>query len=295
MAMNKAFSFCYLKLFKLEFFKTNLSIRILMKAMIFSIFLFTSLYAYSAETPKKLSCLSAREYITTVRFLRSNKAFGLQEKQIQSYADKVSLGCSGASQRFIQVIKLLTKMGIDSNTSMKNALHFASKDEKFTEVFIEIFRQAYDPKRLDLDVLNAMKISLKLTAEFSGNPETALADYKKLVTFCLEKKSMDLPTPKCAFLAMDIASLNQEFDKPVAEPFIALMTFLQEESKGPKLDRNAALKIAQDVIKYGPIAPENFINGYEFSISKNGLSRGLNDAISFGKLMAQRSSKLESK
>ena len=82
----------------------------------------------TAPLEKKISnCLSAREYITTVNYFRTNKDFGLSEKEIQKTADKVSMGCSGASQRFIKIVKVLTKMGIDTRSSIENGFSFVNK------------------------------------------------------------------------------------------------------------------------------------------------------------------------
>jgi hypothetical protein len=246
-------------------------------------------------TPNIKTCLSSREYITTVKFLRDKKEYQLTEQQIKITADTVSKGCSGSSQQFIKIMKLLTKMGIDSGSSLKTALNFVHKEENFAKAFIEIFRQTYDPSYLDLDALSAMKISLQLSAQYKGDVDKSLSDFRALVGYCLNNKSMELPTSRCAQLATKITMLGQDFIDPISTPFINLMSFLQENDKGPKFDKNTSLKISEAVLKYGPVAERNFKQAYVFATSKDGLAYDFKTAISFAKKMAKRSvMKLES-
>lgn len=266
-------------------------------AMLFSLVISSTLWANSPtdnNVQKKDICLAAREYITTVTYLRDNKDFGLSNKEIIDTADKVSTGCSGSSQRFIKVLTLLSKMGVDTRSSISSSLAFVDKDDKFTKVFIEIYRRAYDPKYLDLDVLTSMKISLKLSAQYTGNIDKSLKDFTALVDFCLKNQSMDLPRPICAKLATDIATLGQDFEKPIAKPFIKLIHFLQDHKNGPKLDRNNSLKVAKNVIKFGPISVKNFEQAYNFAVSKKGLDYTIKQAIPFAIKISSRSIKLES-
>lgn len=252
---------------------------------------FSTITLASKPNTKLTTCLSSREYITTFKFLRSQKELQLSEKQITSTADQVSKGCSGSSQNFIKIMKLLTKMGIDSGSSLKTALSFVSKDESHTKAFIEIFRQTYDPKFLDLDALSALKISIKLSAEYKGEVTKALKDFQELVQYCLKNKTMELPNVQCAKIATEVTMLGQRFNEEVASPFVDLMYFLQEDKKGPLLDKNNSLDIAKFIFKFGPIAQKNFKQAYLFAVSKKGLSSSTQMAIVFAKEMATRSFK----
>lgn len=264
-----------------------------MKTLIlFSVVLGSTLSFAANKDAKPIdNCLSAREYITTVNYFRKNKDFGLNEKEIQKIADKVSTGCSGASQRFIKVIKVLTKLGIDTRSSINNAYSFIDQTDDYTKVFIEVYKHAYDPKYMDLDALTAMKISLELSTQYKGDVKKSLKDYKHLVEFCLENKSMELPTPKCALVASKITKLGENFEKPIAKPFVKLIKFLQDDKKGPKLDRNKSMKIAQEVISHGPYAFENFKQAFIFATSKSGLGKSVNQALPFAKTLAKRTIK----
>jgi hypothetical protein len=254
---------------------------------------------FAATTPstkvvqKITDCLSAREYITTVNYFRKNKDFGLSEKEIQITADKVSMGCSGASQRFIKIVKVLTKMGIDTRSSIDNGFNFVNRNDDYTDVFIEIYKHTYDPKYLDLDALTAMKISLDLSTDYKGNVKKSLKDFKDLVEFCVKNKSMELPTPSCARVAAQVTRLGEDFKKPIAKPFIELIHFLQDKKKGPQLNRNVSMKIAQEVIKNGPTAVKNFKQGYLFAVSKKGLGRTIKQALPLATNLANRTIKTD--
>lgn len=238
---------------------------------------------------RKQSCLSTREYITTIRFLREKQEYGLSEKEMVLIADQTSMGCSGASQRFINVLSLLTKMGIDTRSSVKTALAFTDKKDKFAKVFIKIFRHVYDTKYLNQDIQTSLKISLDIVMGYTENVDKALKDFRKLVGFCLKDTSMGLATPKCAYLASEMTLLGKNYPSSIAKPFIELVYFLQNDKNGPSLDRNSSIKLIRQVIKYGPVSVRNFKEAYAFAMSKKGLSLGLKGSLNFAKKMAERS------
>jgi len=249
--------------------------------------------AYASKEAKPLdelkSCESTKEYVTTVQFLRDKKDYGLKNGDILKIADEISLGCSGASERFIKVTTLLTKVGIDTKSALETAKKFAAKGDSFVEAFITIFKQTYSSSELDLDALNAMNISTKLSVEFDGTVEHAVSDFNDLAQFCKDRKEMDLPVPQCAQMATRITRLGQKYDEAIAEPFIKLVKFLEESKKGPEQPKSQVIKIAEKVIANGPLASENFINAYKYGVKKDGLGISDKDAIAFGIKMSKRS------
>lgn len=253
----------------------------------------TSVLANTATAEKLVPCEATKEYVTTVEFLRDKKDYGLKNSQIYKVADEISKGCSGASQRFIKVSNLLTKVGVDSASAIIHAKKFSKKEDAFVDAFVAIFKQTYSEKNLDLDALNSLRISLKLSVEFSGNIEVAVKDFNELVEFCKDRKEMDLPLPKCAQLATRITRLGQKYDEAIAPPFIKLVKFLEESSKGPKQPKSNVIKIAENVMKYGPVAANNFIDAYKYAIKKEGLGFSEAQAIKFGQKLASRSFKSE--
>ncbi len=244
----------------------------------------TELHLFSNDD----QCLSTREYITTYKFLKDKKEYGLKEQELQKTADTVSQGCSGSSQRFINVLKTLVKLGVDTRSSIEYAINFIHKSDAYTEVFIEVFKRSYDPVYLNLDALTSLKMSLRLSKDYKGKLENSLSDFKELVDFCLDDDSMKLSVPKCGQIAMNITALGEKFEEPIADAFINAFKFIQEDKEGPQLVKSKALAISQKIITNGPIAVDNFKKFYLFATSKKGLGKTAKDALSQALILAER-------
>jgi len=262
------------------------------KCMVLFLVFSSGLFAAKNKDSKSLkSCLSAREYITAIEFLRDFKDLQVTDKTARTYADYVSQGCSGAGQRFIKVATLLTKVGVDSKSALESARSFIHQSDKVVEAFIKTYKVSYEEDFLDLDALSAMRISLSLSSQFKGKPEIAREDFKQLAIYCKDKDKLDLPLPTCAKLATDIALLSEHFNKPIAKSFIDLLEFASQESDGPGLDLKSALETSQELIKYGPKAHINFKQAYKYGVKKSGLGLSAKNALRFAKNIAKRSSK----
>lgn len=263
--------------------------------VIFLLSLFFCSLVFSAVPNKNDAheyCHSSKEYITTVQYLRDKKEYGLSEKEILDAADEVSKGCINASQRFINTTRVLTKLGVDTRFTIKTALKFASKTDLHSQTFIEIFKYAYNPDKLDLDVYNAIEIALKLSIELDGNLQFAVENYKELVSFCVKNKSLELPLPECAKLASDLSLQAKNFDRPMAKDFKKLTYFLKEDKKGPGLSLKESIDISKKVIANGPTATENFQQAFQFASAKMGLKLSHQDALKFAQKMTERSTKM---
>ncbi len=234
-------------------------------------------------------CKSSREYITTFNFFTKNKEFGLNQDEIKKTSFEVSKGCTNASQRFIKIFKLLTEVGIDTRTSIKYAQDFAQLKDQFTEAFITLFKFTYNPDLLDLNVLDALEITLALTKNQKDSIKKTMADFEDLVEYCLEHESMELPHKKCASIAMQVTLTGQKYKIKMAKSFIQFLDFLQENKKGPQIDKTAALSRTLELINYGPLSYKNFSQAYSFAISKTGLKYSTVDAMKFATQMAKKS------
>lgn len=267
-----------------------------MKKFTLTFFLFlttTHTVMASNSEPKLFSakdqCLATREFITTFHFLKKNKDFGLSQEEINITANKVSKGCTGSSQRFINVLKVLTKMGIDTRSSIDYALNFTDKTDGYTQVFVEVFRRSYDPKYLNLDALTSLKMSLRLSKDYKGILKNSESDFKKLVEFCLKEEILKLSNPSCGQLSAKIAALGESFEDPIAKYYIEVIKFLQEDKAGPKLDKNQTLKYAERIITNGPLAVENFIQAFKFATNKKKLGYTAKQALAFSIGLAESS------
>lgn len=263
---------------------------------LFFIFSATAKPVETSSLPEfKEQCSAAKEYVTTLNFLREHKEFSIQHQDALKVASDVSKGCSGASLRFIQIVNLLTKAGIDSGTAILTGKEFAFQSNEKTESFIAIFKGSFLKKFLDMDLLSSKKIALELTIGLKKAPEIVGQDFAAIANFCAQNKGLDLPKTQCAQYALNVIKDADQFEGPIAPPFLELFNFLTEEGHGPKATTYDALKLAESVLKYGPIAKDNFITAYRFAISKKGLNIGRNEALEFATQIAGQSIPSENK
>lgn len=260
-----------------------------MKRLIPLIFISHITFASAAETPKIQSCLSTREFITTLEYLRDHKDFAINETDARNLATRVSSGCTGASKRFIQVTNVLTKAGLPSKKSIETALKYAASTDELTGAFLVIFKGAYIESLLDLDVSQALNIALELSDSAKGSTKLLEKNFNELVNFCVDKKSLDLPLVECAKMGARVVKSGNEFEFNVTKDFISLFNYLTDSKIN--LPTYEAISVTEHVMKFGPEAKKNFIQAYEYAISKNGLDKSIKDAIEFAKSMASNSKK----
>ncbi len=239
-------------------------------------------------------CKSSREYITTLKYLRAHKEFAIRDSQARKISDEVSNHCTGASSRFVRVTNLLSQAGLGTSSAILIGKRFANSDESKTLAFIEIFRESFLKKFLDLPLANAMEIALKLSVDFEGTGKRARRDFHRLVRFCVSADHLDLPKPKCAKIAAEVTAHGKGFKNDIASPFVRLFEFLTSSSRGPKQPLYDALELSRTIMKNGPQSAENFIIGYRYATSKKGLGVGRVEAVKFGKKMALRTLKAKS-
>ena len=257
---------------------------------------FLALMSFSAfGNPQAQYCLSAREYITTLEYIRDHKEFILTEPQSRELADKVSLGCLNSSKRFINVTDVLLKAGMPSQKALETGLRFANHDDDAAAAFLAVFKGSFMEKLLDLDLHTSLETALSLSESFEGNRKMAFTEFNKLIVFCLDKKQLDLPLVQCAKLASRVIRSGDEFENKVGETFIDVFHYLTKANKA-NLPTFEALEVSEEVVKYGPEAKRNFIQSYEYGLDQKGLGLSNKQAIDFGKTMASRSvkKKLES-
>ncbi len=240
----------------------------------------------------KEQCQSAREYVTTLNYLRDeDNQFKVKESDAQKVALFVSKGCNHASVRFIKIVKLLTYVGIDSATAINTGKEFVGETDDKTNTFITIFKGSFLKNYLDMDLLNAKKIALTLSIGLKKNPQIVQKDFMTISRFCAESSSLDLPKAKCGEYAIKIIKAADQYEGSIGDALIGLFNFMTKEGRGPKLPTYKALELAESILKYGPIAKSNFEIGYLYAISSKGLKISRGDAIKFGLEMAKLSTK----
>ena len=134
-----------------------------------------------------------------------------------------------------------------------------------------------------------MGLSLKLSAKYDGNIKNAVENFKELVGFCSQHKSLNLPSTQCAKLATEVTINGGSYQDLIAPKFKELISFLKEHKSGPKLPLLKSISIAKEIILYGEKATENFTQAFKFAVSKDGLKYDHTMAMDFATKLAKRS------
>ena len=228
-------------------------------------------------------CRSAREYVTTLEFLRTNQEkFGLEEQRAQKIAMNVAGGCTGAAKQFINVLNVLSRAEIGTREAMQLSLDLSSQPGLHAEVFLAVFKRAYLKKYLDLDLATSVKIAKLLTLEFKGNVKNAGRDFEEIVEFCLDEKKLGLPIVQCAETSAVVASKGEYWKDGVASAFIRAYEFLRS-GKGVGMSVGEALLTAAGVVENGPYSVENFVVAYKYGASEQGLAMTAQDSLDFAR------------
>lgn len=231
-------------------------------------------------------CTIAQEYITTLEFLRDRRELEVPEKEAREMAEKVAAGCTGSAKRFIRVAQVVSKAGLSAHDAVKTGLEFVTRTDREAETFITVFQKSFLKEYLDLDLRAAMRMAHALSTQFEGDQLAVRGDFERLVEYCVGATNLDLPRPECGAWAARIARQGDRFSGGVAEPYLAIFEFARSGEPGPGLTTGNALKLAEELVAFGPGVDQNFIRGYRYAASPSGLALTQNDALAFARRMA---------
>ena len=231
-------------------------------------------------------CTPAREFITTMNYLRERPNFGLKDQKAQEVAMSVAGGCRGAAQRFIQTTEMLLQAGIVGREAVETGIVMSRGEDDQGEAFQRVFRTAFLPRGLDMKPEDALGLAKSLSIDLKGDRKKALQDFERLVDFCVDSSTLDLPRPKCGAIAGKVAVKGANSDEGVATPYIKTVEFLTRSSDGPQLVLFQAFTIAEELAINSPKALDNFLQGYKWLTSKSGLSLDRKDAVDMAKKIA---------
>lgn len=243
-------------------------------------------FAEQRKAAKEKLCDSTDAYIKTLKFLRENKDFHFNEEAARKISEQVSKGCTGAAERFSQVLILLKTVGLSEKKALEVALEFVFSSPEVQKNFIEVFTKSFLSEFFDYEFPKAMKLALELSKDYQGNPENLRKDFIALVKYCKSKKGLDLPISKCAAYAVPVAKLSQYYDHGVSQDFISLYEELRF-NKQYNLDVKKAMEVAPRILQSGPKAKSNFETAYEFAVKD--LEFDQKNALAFGLSLSDRS------
>ncbi len=244
--------------------------------------------AHAVPTTEHQSCLSSEEFVQTVTFLRDNKDIDLPEQQIRSYADQISKGCSGASQRFRDVFLYLNKNGVDHRQSLKIAISFAPHTDTVKNTFLEILKGSYLREYYDLDFRAALQTAYDISMDHRTSPERLRKDFVGFVQFCKDRNGLELPLAACMKFSKKLLELSPYYAQGAYPQFEELFKKLNTDKKFG-ISIKESLEITLKVLSYGPKGPENFLTGYSYALNPDGLHMGVHEGVQFALRMAERS------
>lgn len=242
----------------------------------------------AVPTTEHQSCLSSEEFVQTVTFLRETKEIDLPEEQIRSYADQISKGCSGASQRFKDVFLYLNQTGVDHRQSLKIAMSFAPHTDTVKNTFLEILKGSYLREYYDIDFRSALQTAYDIAMDHRTSPERLRKDFVGFVRFCKEKQGLELPLTVCMKFSKKLLDLSPYYAQGAYPGFEELFTKLNT-NKEFGISVKESLEITLKVLSYGPKGPENFLTGYAYALNPEGLHMGVHEGVQFALRMAERS------
>lgn len=241
----------------------------------------------SAHAAVDVACTSAREFITSYRFM-TDSLVKLPADEARKLGEQVAKGCGGAADRFIRVTRTMIRAGMTPKDSVALGVELSGKRAAEVDSFLAIFRVLFLREYMDLDLPTSVRTARSLMGEFRADIEGVRRDFEQLAGFCARSgrsRTLDLPKGQCADFAVKIARAGQKHGGGIAEPFIDLYEFLVSKG-GPALGAADALSLAESLLQSGAYASRNFIDAYQFGTSKNGLKLDSRDAIGFARGLA---------
>lgn len=230
------------------------------------------------------SCSYAKEYITSLEFLRDHKEFSIQESDARNIALQVSHGCTGAARRLIKIVSILIESGAKPVDAITLGVEYAQRTDIETDTYIAIFLKCFLSEDLDLNLGNALKIAKDLSSKFNGDLKEVRRDFNKIIRLCMDINELGMPRPECAFFAAGIAKSGEKFKGGVADIWMRLFNFIRSK-QGPQLTTPQAILLSETLLAGGKDCADNFIQAFKYGVSSRGLKMSLREAIEFGKQM----------
>jgi len=237
------------------------------------------------ETDMAWNCESGNEFLVASEYLRDSQKTNITSAEISQIAIQVSEGCTGAANRFIKVVRLLSKAGLGMKDTITIAVSGAKQSDASVDTFISTFKLSFRKEGLDLTLNKALIIAQQVSLDYQGAPEVAEKDFEEIVEFCLAKNGLHLPKPKCADLATTVTRAGEHFDGSAAEAFVDGYHFLLVD-EGPKLAADKALELLETIVAVSPKAVENFRLVFEYANEKSGLGLSREDSFEIAKKVA---------
>ncbi|MEC9282729.1 MAG: hypothetical protein VX642_08455 [Bdellovibrionota bacterium] len=238
-------------------------------------------------------CDSAKEYITTLEFLRhgakgAGKAAEVNNRKI---AEEVSQNCDGAARRFIKVVLIYQKLNVGMVNAVPVAKKAAGVEDERVDMYISVLRDLYLKSGLDLTLQEAINVAEKYLEPSKVSAKKMKEEFEDLTDFCRKDKGLAQTKYACAKLVHEILSSMDSEESEIAEAFINNYKYLR--SRKLFFTSYDALNLSRELIGYGPRAIESFHRAIKYAMDEKGLNMAKPEALKFATKMA-KNSKVES-
>ncbi|MEK6628722.1 MAG: hypothetical protein AABY53_08850 [Bdellovibrionota bacterium] len=236
-------------------------------------------------------CESSKEFITTIEYLRNQKAFTLPDSEIFKVAMSISENCNGSSRRFQKMLNTLVATGVDHNHALKFSLQYSKEDNESVDVFLSLFQGLVLEKKFNLPFYEAFETAKFFAENTRGNKYELKKDFLGFLDFCFDDPNGTmLPLDQCRKLSFKYLDLQKNFPNGVFKEFKTLFTFLRDQ-KETGLPIAGALSLTQEVLLSGPGAQKNFIDSYKYGL--HSLNMKPSQALSLSLKMAENTKKIK--
>lgn len=244
--------------------------------------------AIKNEPPAIKTCESFSDFKQAYEYLKKQADLNIPDTRMLGLSVTISKGCTGAANRFVVIYETLKKSGVSIEKSIEVALDFAHDEEVRVQNFANVFKRIFLENYFDFDFSTAFRISLELSRDLEANVDEVRTDFVNLVKFCVDNKSMDLPTKLCADYALLLVKHSKLYPKTgLYSYFTELYGFLRDHEK-LGLNIKEALRVIPEVLSYGPTATKNFKETFNYSVSKE-VSLTAADSLKMAVLVARNS------
>lgn len=238
------------------------------------------------------TCDSAVEFQKALDFLVKKSELSLSEPQNLEKAIQISKGCNGAADRFSSLFLMLKKSGVDIGKSFDLAMEFSQMTDSKAESFRQIFQKTFLENYLNLDFMNAYRLSLELSKDYTGDVDLLRKDFLSFVKFCTSEKEMALSFQACTELVIKMTKYTAMYKDGVFPSFEKLYKFTRQ-NKYFGLNIQDTLNMLGQILSYGPKAPDNFQKSVEYSLEKGPLKLTETMAINLALTLVKHSLKEE--
>jgi hypothetical protein len=271
--------------------------RILSTTLVFPAFLLSG--KALAVPDRAADCLPAREFITTLEFLKRQKHVTLPTSEQLKVADRVKQGCRGSAERFVRAVELFSDAKGPSTWILERAVSLAQSSDPQARNYFLVFKSAFASDGLDLTFSEADQMATALSQgapnrSASGGPtELELGrDFEAFVSRCLasvESGGWELPRAECAKRAVQSLTAPHWGRLRAGAAFDIIEKFIEGSSRdkdGPAFSVREALDLASELLTQSVEAPQEYLTAYRYATQTSGLELARPAARSFAYQLA---------